>query len=60
MEFCSKPNGTLVRWTVVGDCRRFLHVGDALLERVGRQEMKACLRKLAELVEATAAPVRAV
>jgi hypothetical protein len=60
MEFISKPDGTLLRWTVVGDCRGFLHVGDAVLERVGRREMRACLRKLAELVEATPPPARAV
>lgn len=51
MRFERAKGGTLVRWTVAGDCRGFLKVAEGLLVRVGRRELRACLESLKALLE---------
>lgn len=51
MRFESAGEYTLVRWTVAGDCRGFLRVGESLLARAGRRELRGCLESLKRVVE---------
>jgi hypothetical protein len=51
MRFEGEDPGTLLRWSVRGDCRGFLPVGRSILSLVGRREMRGCLERLKALVE---------
>lgn len=55
MRFERDAGGTLVRWTVAGDCRGFLRATEGLLARAGRRELRACLENLKHLLEASVA-----
>ena len=54
MSFDRRPGGTLVRWTVEGDCRGLVRVAEGLMLRAGRHEMRQCLGNLKRLLEADA------
>lgn len=55
MRFERRDGGTLVRWTVAGDCRGFLRATEGLLVRAGRRELRGCLENLKRLLEASVA-----
>ncbi len=54
MEFVPLQGRTLVRWTVAGSGRDFFRVGEGVLVRAGRHEMRSCLENLKRFVEQTA------
>ena len=54
MEFEPVPDGTAVRWSVLGDCRGFVRVPRAVLMGRGRHEMRAALEALRRLLDAEA------
>ena len=51
MEFEEQGPDTSIRWSIRGDARGFLRIGERLLRSVGEQEMRRCLARLSDLLE---------